>query len=129
MILSKFLVLRWLTNECRLEVDKNTRDVPLFKQKKWGDISYVVPPIYARATHARRNPLPIFHCVTFIRQAILNSRFALFVLDSQTFANILFAFRMDDCLQIFSHYKCLAIDNNILRCLRKCCENNKNMLS
>ena len=31
--------------ECRLEGDKNTRDFPLFKQKRWrvGDISYVVP--------------------------------------------------------------------------------------
>ena len=84
-------------------------------------------------THARRNPLPMFLCVTFILQAILNSRFALFALVSQAFATFCSHFVLMNASKSkrmsYDHYRCLAINDNILRCLRKCCENNKNILS
>ena len=71
-------------------------------------------------THARRTPLPMFRCVDFTRQAILNSRFALIIMYSLALA----AF----CLHFvwMNSSKSLRI---YCDCLRKCCENNKNMLS
>ena len=76
-----------------------------------------------RLHNAYTNPLPMFRCVTFTRQAILNSRFASFVMDSQEFATFCLHFvwmNANKSLQMYyDHYKCLAINKNILRLLTK----------
>ena len=81
----------------------------------------------------------MFLCITFIRQAILNSEDC-FIRPASCFIrngfasirNVLIAFvRMNASKSLrmsYDHDTCLAINKNILRCLRKCCENNKNML-
>ena len=59
----------------------------------------------------------------FIRQAILNNRFALFVMDSQAFATFcLHCIWMNASKSLrmsYDHYTCLAINKNILRLLTK----------
>ena len=76
--------------------------------------------------------------VSVIRQAILNIQDC-FIRPSSCFIrngfasirNVLMAFVCINASKYlrmsYDHYKCLAINN--CNCLRKCCENNKNMLS